>query len=55
MQIGVPKEIKAAEHRVSMVPAGARHLVEAGHSVHVQTGAGAVAGFADQHYRGDAT
>jgi alanine dehydrogenase len=44
MQIGVPKEIKDNEYRVSMVPAGVNALVEAGHQVLVQDGAGAGSG-----------
>ncbi len=40
MQVGVLKEIKDNEYRVSMVPAGVRALVEAGHTVVVQDGAG---------------
>src|SRR2546425_10064049 len=40
MQVGVPKEIKDHEYRVSMVPAGVRALVQAGHTVLVQDGAG---------------
>jgi alanine dehydrogenase len=51
MQIGVPKEIKIHEYRVGLVPAGVRELVDAGHQVLVQTGAGAGIGFDDTHYR----
>ena len=40
MKIGVPKEIKDKENRVALTPAGARALVEAGHEVLVQAGAG---------------
>lgn len=40
MIIGVPKEIKDNEYRVSCVPAGARALKEAGHRVLVESGAG---------------
>jgi len=32
MKIGIPKEIKTNENRVSLVPAGAEALVAAGHS-----------------------
>jgi alanine dehydrogenase len=48
--IGVPKEIKTREYRVGMTPAGARTLVAAGHSVLVETGAGAGSGIADEAY-----
>ncbi|PYO96383.1 MAG: alanine dehydrogenase, partial [Gemmatimonadetes bacterium] len=40
MIVGVPKEIKTAEHRVALVPAGAESLVGDGHSVLVEQGAG---------------
>jgi alanine dehydrogenase len=51
MKIGVPKEIKIHEYRVGLVPAGVRELVDAGHDVLVQTGAGAGIGFGDAHYQ----
>jgi alanine dehydrogenase len=51
MKIGVPKEIKIHEYRVGLVPAGVRELVDAGHDVLVQTGAGAGIGFGDSHYQ----
>jgi alanine dehydrogenase len=51
MKIGVPKEIKIHEYRVGLVPAGVRELVDAGHQVRVQTGAGAGIGFEDSHYQ----
>ncbi|MFO1465011.1 MAG: alanine dehydrogenase [Steroidobacteraceae bacterium] len=51
MKIGVPKEIKVHEYRVGMVPAGVRELVNAGHSVIVQTGAGLGIGFGDTDYK----
>lgn len=50
MIIGVPKEIKTDEHRVSCVPAGVQSLCEAGHRVLVQAGAGADCGLTDQDY-----
>jgi alanine dehydrogenase len=40
MKVGVPTEIKTDEYRVSLTPAGARELVEHGHDVIVQSGAG---------------
>src|SRR6202789_1052014 len=51
MKIGVPKEIKIHEYRVGLVPAGVRELVDAGHQVLVQSGAGAGIGFEDSHYQ----
>lgn len=50
MIVGVPKEIKNKENRVSMVVAGVRALTQAGHKVLVQTGAGIGAGITDQEY-----
>jgi len=51
MIIGVPKEIKDHEYRVGLTPAGARQLVEAGHTVLVQTGAGQGSALQDEDYR----
>jgi alanine dehydrogenase len=51
MKIGVPKEIKIHEYRVGLVPAGVRELVDAGHQVLVQSGAGSGIGFEDSHYQ----
>lgn len=50
MRIGIPKEIKTNESRVSLVPAGAEALVSAGHEVQVETGAGLGSGFTDAQY-----
>jgi alanine dehydrogenase len=49
--IGVPREIKNHEYRVGVTPDGARALVAAGHTVRVQTSAGAAVGFPDDEYR----
>jgi alanine dehydrogenase len=51
MIVGVPKEIKTAENRVALVPAGAEALASAGHPVLVERGAGVGSGFADEAYR----
>ncbi len=51
MLIGVPKEIKNHEYRVGLTPAMTRNLVEAGHLVIVQTGAGTSIGYSDAHYK----
>jgi len=50
MTIGVPKEIKNNENRVAVTPAGVEALLSAGHSVKIQTSAGAGSGFTDQSY-----
>ena len=47
MRIGVPKEIKANENRVGLVPACVRELTGRGHKVVVETGAGLGAGLTD--------
>ncbi|HMA42321.1 MAG TPA: alanine dehydrogenase [Gemmatimonadales bacterium] len=51
MIVGVPREIKTAENRVALVPAGAEALVGDGHTVLVEQGAGLGSGFADDAYR----
>lgn len=50
MIIGVPKEVKKDEYRVGMLPVGAHLLVEDGHSVLIETGAGLASGFSDKNY-----
>ncbi|WP_150265671.1 alanine dehydrogenase [Paenibacillus tepidiphilus] len=52
MIVGVPKEIKNNENRVSMTPAGVEALCRAGHEVYVQASAGSGSGFADREYAG---
>ncbi|MFP5208020.1 MAG: alanine dehydrogenase [Acidobacteriota bacterium] len=51
MIIGVPREIKDYEARVGITPAGVKALVEAGHTVLVETGAGEGSGFPDDAYQ----
>ena len=51
MIVGVPKEIKTAENRVALVPAGAESLASDGHQVLVEQGAGLGSGFSDDAYR----
>jgi alanine dehydrogenase len=51
MVIGVPKEVKDHEYRVSVTPDGARALRQAGHEVVVEPSAGAGSGYADEEYR----
>lgn len=50
MIIGVPKEIKSQENRVSLTPAGVDTLNRAGHTIFIETGAGLGAGFSDEEY-----
>jgi len=50
MKIAVPREIKPLEGRVALVPECCGHLVNQGHQVYVQQGAGLKSGFSDQEY-----
>jgi alanine dehydrogenase len=50
LNIGVAKEIKPDEYRVALTPAGALELVQQGHSVLVEAGAGEGSAFADAEY-----
>ena len=51
MHIGIPKEIKNHEYRVGATPAGVVEFVANGHTVVVQTQAGAGVGFSDDAYK----
>ncbi len=51
MKIGIPKEIKDQEGRVGLTPAAAGILVEQGHEVLVEIGAGLDSGFTDNQYK----
>ena len=50
MKVGVPTEIKTAEYRVAITPAGVREMSEHGHRVLVQAGAGEGSAIADSEY-----
>ena len=50
MKIGVPKEIKNNEFRVSLTPDSVKSLTDNSHDVFVQSGAGSSIGFDDNHY-----
>jgi hypothetical protein len=50
MRIGVAKEIKSDEYRVALTPAGALELINNGHEVAVETGAGLGSSFSDESY-----
>lgn len=52
MRVGVPKEVKNHEYRVGMIPAGVHSLVQDGHGVLVQAGAGEGSGITDAEYEG---
>ncbi len=50
MIVGVPREVKSDEYRVSLIPVGAEELRRAGHRVLVQAGAGLGSGIPDDRY-----
>jgi alanine dehydrogenase len=50
MIVGVAKEIKEAEYRVALTPAGTKELVGRGHTVIVEAGAGEGSFFSDESY-----
>ncbi len=52
MRIGVPTEIKKDEYRVAITPAGVRELVDHGHEVLIQQGAGVGSAISDEDYTG---
>ena len=51
MIVGIPKETKRDEYRVSMLPVGVDELIRRGHRVLVEQGAGAGSGLPDEAYR----
>ncbi len=51
MIIGVPKEVKDHEYRVSLTPDGVQVLCGAGHTVWIEPSAGQGSGFSDEAYR----
>jgi len=50
MKIGVPRELKNHEYRVALTPAGAHELIEHGHEVYVERGAGVGSAIRDEEY-----
>lgn len=51
MRIGVPKEIKTHEYRVGLTPMATAELVQQGHQLFIQTGAGAGIDMTDEQYQ----
>lgn len=51
MIVGIPKERKDQEARVGMTPAGALTLIQQGHTVWIESEAGALSGFDDKLYK----
>lgn len=50
MDFGIPKEVRDLEKRVGLTPAGVVSLIKRGQRVYLERGAGADAGFRDDHY-----
>ena len=50
MIIGIPKEIKSNEHRVSITPPGVHSLLQSGHQIMVEKDAGRGSGFLDADF-----
>ena len=53
MIIGIPKEIKEHEYRVSVTPAGVHDLIGAGHTVLIQDTAGLGSGIENELYESE--
>jgi alanine dehydrogenase len=51
MIVGIPREVKADEYRVAILPVGAEELRHAGHTALIETGAGQGSGIADADYQ----
>jgi alanine dehydrogenase len=51
MIIGVPKEIKVHENRVSLTPAGTAELIKRKHKVYIESAAGLGSGYSDEQYK----
>jgi alanine dehydrogenase len=51
MDVGIPRELKDHEYRVAITPSGVRELIDAGHGVLVEEGAGLGSSIADQEFR----
>ncbi|HPF27342.1 MAG TPA: alanine dehydrogenase [Steroidobacteraceae bacterium] len=51
MRIGIPRELKAREGRVGLIPSACVELVRNGHEVWLEQGAGEQSGYEDQQYR----
>lgn len=51
MIIGVPKEIKEGETRVAITPEGVKKLMQGGHTILMEKGAGLASGYTDKQFR----
>jgi alanine dehydrogenase len=50
VKVGVPAEVKPDEYRVALTPSGVRELIDVGHEVFVQRGAGEGSAISDEAY-----
>jgi alanine dehydrogenase len=50
MRVGIPREVKDHEYRVAITPGGVRELVEAGHHVLIEAGAGEGSSLSDEEF-----
>lgn len=50
MTIGIPREVKVQEHRVAVIPSSVKELVQRGHRVVVEAGAGERSSYRDEEY-----
>lgn len=50
MIIGIPREVKGDEKRVSILPSGVESFISAGHEVIIEQNAGLANGFSDEDY-----
>ena len=50
MKIGILREIKSSENRVILIPRDVEKLIELGHDVYVENGAGLYSSFPDTEY-----
>lgn len=50
LTVGVPREIKAEEHRVALTPDGVRELLHGGSTVVIESGAGEASSITDEEY-----
>lgn len=48
--IGIPKELKFSENRIALTPSAVRTLVQMGHRIRLETGAGEKSNFSDYDY-----
>jgi alanine dehydrogenase len=50
MRIGIPREVKPREGRVALIPRDCATLVQQGHEVYLEAGAGVASGYEDRDY-----